>query len=552
MSAHHPPSRRRVLGALALGAAALAGETVVGPAPRADAADAADPADRVRDGAYVPALVIGTGYGAAVTALRLAEAGVRTLMLETGQLWTRPGPDGKVFCGMLTPDRRSTWFRRRTAAPMASFLWLDVVNRPVEPYAGILDRVDFGPMAVYAGRGVGGGSLVNGGMAVTPRRSYFREMLPRVDAEEMYRRYFPQARAGLRVNGVDRGWFEGTEWYRYSRVAREEAGRAGHGTVFLDNIYDFRHMRREAAGKAPKSALAGELIYGNNHGRMSLDKTYLAAALGTGRVTIAALHKAVAIRPHAGGYVVTVERSDASGRPLGTKEIACRHLFLGGGSLGTTELLLRARETGTLPRLGREIGRGWGPNGNVMTARANRPVQPTGCHQSTVPVLGIDAWDDPRHPVFAEITPVPAGIETWISLYLAITRNPERGTFTYDRGTGRMGLRWDRGQSAPGVRSARAFFDRMNRANGTDYRYDLFGPEPRAFADDFTYHPLGGCVLGRATDDYGRVKGYRGLYVTDGALIPGSLGVNPFVTITALAERNVERVLRQDVLTGRT
>lgn len=54
-------------------------------------------------------------------------------------------------------------------------------------------------------------------------------------------------------------------------------------------------------------------------------------------------------------------------------------------------------------------------------------------------------------------------------------------------------------------------------------------------------------MLGRATDQYGRVGGYRNLYVNDGALLPGSVGVNPFVTITAVAERNVARVLAEDI-----
>ena len=57
----------------------------------------------------------------------------------------------------------------------------------------------------------------------------------------------------------------------------------------------------------------------------------------------------------------------------------------------------------------------------------------------------------------------------------------------------------------------------------------------------FTAHPLGGLVLGKATDNYGRVNGYRGLYVADGAAIPGSTGaVNPSLTISALAERNAQ------------
>nr|BBJ47881.1 hypothetical protein SAVMC3_05100 [Streptomyces avermitilis] len=135
--------------------------------------------------------MVGTGYGAAVSALRLGEAGVPTLMLEMGRLWNQPGPDGNVFSGMLKPDKRSSWFKTRTEAPLGSFLWLDLANRDIEPYAGVLDRVNFDQMSVYLGRGVGGGSLVNGGMAVTPRRSYFEEVLPQVDAEEMYTKYFP-------------------------------------------------------------------------------------------------------------------------------------------------------------------------------------------------------------------------------------------------------------------------------------------------------------------------------------------------------------------------
>jgi cholesterol oxidase len=65
---------------------------------------------------------------------------------------------------------------------------------------------------------------------------------------------------------------------------------------------------------------------------------------------------------------------------------------------------------------------------------------------------------------------------------------------------------------------------------------------------DFTAHPLGGAVLGKATDDYGRVLGYDGLYVLDSAAIPGSTGaVNPSLTISALAERNIERIIAEDL-----
>lgn len=529
-------TRRHFLGLAALHTAAALGLTRIGLTPAA-AAQSAD---------HTPALVIGSGYGAAVAALRLGEAGIRTLVIEMGRLWEAPDSGGTVFCSMTAPDQRSMWFKRRTEAPLSTFLWLDVINKDITPYPGVLDRVRHPNMSVYVGRGVGGGSLVNGGIAVTPPRAYFQEVLPGVDADAMYGTYFPRANRMLGTAPIPSDWFESTEWYQYARVARAQASAAGLKTVFVPSVYDFDYMRREAAGTATKSALAQEVIYGNNHGKRSLDKTYLAAALGTGNVTIHTLSRARAIRRAADGtYTVTVDRIDTTGAVTATDEISCRALFLGAGSLGTTELLLRARETGTLPGLNAEVGRGWGGNGNVMLGRANHVWNPTGAHQSTIPVTAIDDWSNAANPVFAEIAPLPAGTETWASLYLAITKNPERGTFTYDAAKDAAVLNWTAGQSAPAIAAAKSLFDRVNAANVTIYRYDLFG-DTRAFAADFCYHPLGGCVLGRATDAYGRVAGHPRLYVTDGSLIPGSIGVNPFVTITALAERTMARVLAED------
>ncbi|MCX4509550.1 GMC oxidoreductase [Streptomyces sp. NBC_01619] len=535
-------TRRHLLGLGALQTAAALGLTRITATP-AQAAQR-DRAAQATD--HTPALVIGSGYGAAVTALRLGEAGIPTLVLEMGRLWDTPGPDGKLFCATGAPDHRSMWFRTRTEAPLAQFLWLDVVNKDISPYPGVLDRVRFANMSVYVGRGVGGGSLVNGGMAVTPERAYFTEVLPTVDANAMYDTYFPRARQMLGVNTIDPAWFESTEWYRFTRISRKHAANTGLGTTFVPNVYDFGYMQREAAGQAVRSALGGEVIYGNNHGKRSLDKTYLAAALGTGNVAIETLQRARAVRRQPDGtYVVTADRIDTTGKVVATRDIGCTRLFLGAGSLGTTELLLRARESGTLPDLSEHIGKGWGTNGNVMTARANHLWDTVGANQATMPVMGIDDRSNTANPVFAEIAPLPMGFEHWISLYLAITRNPERGTFTYDAATDSARLDWSQAQSQVSVNAAKKLFDRINLRNATIYRYDLFGGN-KTFADDFTYHPLGGCVLGRATDDYGRVRGAPGVYVTDGALIPGSIGVNPFVTITALAERNMARVLAED------
>jgi cholesterol oxidase len=532
-------TRRHILGMAALQTAAALGFTRIG----LQSAHAAEPAASES----APAIVVGSGYGAAVAALRLGQAGLRTLVLEMGRLWNTAGSDGKVFCSTSAPDQRSMWFRTRTEAPLATFLWLDVVNKNIGSYPGVLDRVHYDHMSVYVGRGVGGGSLVNGGMAVTPLKSYFAEQFPTVDADDMYGTYFPRARSMLGVNTVDPAWFESTDWYRFTRTSRKAAANAGLKTTFVPNVYDFGYMQREAAGTATKSALAGEVIYGNNHGKRSLDKTYLAAALGTGNVTVHTLEKVKAVtRAGDGSYLLAVDRIDTTGAVVETKQYSCTYLFLGAGSLGTTELLVRARDTGTLPDLNSAVGAGWGTNGNTMLGRANHVWDTVGADQATMPVMGIDDWANADNPVFAEIAPLPMGFEHWVSLYLAITKNPERASFSYDSSSGAVRLGWTAAQSAVSVGMAKKLFDRINLANATIYRYDLFGSTSKIFADDFTYHPLGGCVLGRATDDYGRVKGYTRLYVTDGSLVPGNIGVNPFVTITALAERTMARVLAED------
>ena len=544
-------TRRRFLGYTALQLAAGAGLATIAArgqaASRAFNAHAVTTGGSLNDIGRVPAIVVGTGYGSAVTALRLAEAGIPVLMLEMGQLWTQPASDGQIFAKTLSPDGRAMWFKDRTEAPLKTFLGLDLINRKIPRQAGVLDRVNHDEMSVYVGRGVGGGSLVNGGMAVIPPRRYFEQMLPQVDAAEMYGMWFPLANRMLGVNSVDPAWFETAACYRYARVSRDHAHQAGLKTVFVPSVYDFNYMAREEARKVPRSALAQEVIYGNNHGKLSLDKTYLADAVGTGLVSIHTLQQVRRIqRQPNGDYLLSVRAIDTLGRVVADSQIVCRHLFLGAGSLGTSELLVRARDTGDLPDLPRAVGEGWGHNGNVMTARTNKLWHTTGALQSTMPAMGINDWDNPANPVFAEITPLPTGFENWISMYLAITRNPERGRFVYDAARDTVALRWTRDQNTPTVQSAKTLVDRINRQQGTQYRTDLFGGG-KAFADDFCYHPLGGCVLGQATDAHGRVKGHERLYVTDSALIPGSIGVNPFVTITALAERNIRHVIAQDM-----
>ncbi|MFI6581440.1 GMC oxidoreductase [Embleya sp. NPDC050493] len=521
-----------------LGAAAVAG--------RASAAQptAAPSAASIPAGAHVPALVIGTGYGGSVAALRLAQAGVDVHMIEMGMSWDTPGPDGKIFANTTSPDARSFWLRTKTKQPLSNFLGFPI-DRDIPKYTGILDAEEFAGITVYQGRGVGGGSLVNGGMAVTPKRENFGAILPSVNADEMYNTYYPRANAGLGAATIDPAWFESTACYQYARVGRKHAQRAGFPFVFVPTVYDWDYMKQEAAGAVPKSALAGEILYGNNYGKKSLQKTYLARIKETGRVTISALHKVTSVSPAAGGgYTVTIDQIDTTGATTLTKTVTADKVFFAAGSVGTSKLLVRLKATGALPNLNAEIGQGWGDNGNVMCGRANHLWDPTGSLQASIPTGGIDNWN--AGGAFAEVAPLPTGIETYASFYLSITKNPNRARFSWNAATGKVELNWQAAWKQPSIDMAKTIFDKINAKEGTIYRTDLFGAY-KIWGDHLTYHPLGGAVLTKATDNYGRLHGYSGLYVIDGALIPGNTSVNPFVTITALAERNIEKIIATDL-----
>ena len=523
---------------LGLGMVARAGRT---GAARAAAVPGVTPID---SGAHVPVLVIGTGYGGSVAALRLAQAGVDVHMVEMGMSWDTPGPDGKIFANTTEPDGRSYWLRTRTKQPLSNFLGVPI-DRNIPRYTGILDAEDFSGITVYQGRGVGGGSLVNGGMAVTPKREHFAAVLPSVNAAEMYDIYYPRANAGLGVGNVDQAWWETADCYQYTRLGREHARRSGFPFVLVPNVYDFEYMKQEAAGTVPKSALKGEVLYGNNYGKKSLQKTYIAQAKATGKVTISPLHKVTSVAPApGGGYTVAIDQIDTNGDTQATKTVTADRVFFAAGSVGTSKLLVELKATGMLPGLNDEVGKGWGDNGNVMCGRANHLWDPTGGLQASIPTGGIDNWA--AGGAFAEVAPLPTGFETYASFYLAITKNPNRAAFSWNTATGEVDLNWRISWKQPSIDAAKTIFDRMNAREGTTYRTDLFGVY-KVWGDHLTYHPLGGAVLNEATDNYGRLHGHPGLYVIDGSLIPGNTSVNPFVTITALAERNIEKIIATDL-----
>ena len=496
---------------------------------------------------HVPNLIVGSGYGGAVTALRLAQQGHSVTMLEMGRLWNTPGKDGKVFCKPFSPDERAMWFKDRITAvfstiggiiPISSLLKVPVA-------AGILDVVSSPNMDVYLGRGVGGASLVNLAMLITPYRETLQRILPAsISVDEMYRTYYPRAMAGLRGNKIRPAYYQASPYHRYARVACAQAAKAGFPWRSLDSGYDMAYMEQEEAGTVPKSALGSEGGFGNNYGKSSLDKNYLAEAVGTGLVRIQPLTEVTSVtRAGDGRYLVSTRQIDVAGNVLATRVISCDRLFLGGGSMGTTQLLVKCRATGTLPNLNEHIGTRWSSNGEIFMVR--NVFTPTGAKTSVLPCTGIDALDHRNQQVYSMNIAMPLGIDTFTTAHITMTRTPELGRFTYDAQAQKSVLQWSATAKNEPVTSARAVYDKINKANGATYNKSWFGGGGKSVGDNATYHPLGGCPMGLATSDIGEVKGYPGMYVMDSSLFPDSLVANPALSTAAFAERNIERIIAQ-------
>lgn len=500
------------------------------------------------NGGHYPIIMIGTGYGNAVAARRLGEAGKTVLMLEMGLDWDAyNAANNKKFYQMASPEKETTWLRKGTVAPFANMTSFDM-------FTGILHRYEFDHVKVYQGRGIGGGSLVNGGMAVVPKRSYFEEMMPQLDADAFYDTYFPRANTGLMVNEITDKMYN-SEWYNYARVGVEEGANAGFTkSVNVPNVYDYDYMGQELDGTVPTSALNGEVIYGNNYGKNDLTKTYIKKALDTGNVSIMTLHEADSIEmTNDGKYKLIVKELNYKGLDKCLKEFTCDKLFIGAGSIGSTELLLKSAANGGLADLDSNVGKYWGNNGNVMAAR-DGGLSARGANQSTIPARGLDYFDDPTNPFFAEIAPFPAGLLGQVFIgdlgtYLVVNKLKEFGNMSWDKMTNSLKVNWNETHTAHMREITKFFLDKMNDANGGEYATgsSLIPIFPDNGIDEtICYHPLGGCVIGKATDLRGRVNNYKNLYVTDGALIPGSVGVNPFVTITAISEFCIEDIIAND------
>ncbi len=484
-------------------------------------------------------LVIGSGFGGAVAALRLAQAGEPVTVLERGFRWPRD-PWRAIFASELMVDGRALWFRKRlSGGGLLQALDLD------GPFGGVLDTTDFDTMQVLRGACVGGGSVVFTGVMIAPRQRYFDALFGgQVSFAEMSRVHYPKVRAMLRLSPLPADVYQSAP-FGHSRVWDAQARRAGYTPQPVDSIFNWSVVRDELRGRSRPSATAGLSNFGNSNGaKFDLNQNYLPQAEATGRVSLHPGHVVHTIGREAGRYVVELDVIAPDGTVLERRVVTADRLYLAAGSVGTSQLLVKARAQGTLAQLNEHVGEGWGTNGDAITTRSGSAV--LGLAAQAAPCASMIHDEGGDMPVTLENWYLPlAPLDLGVTRSLAMTFDREhRGRFRFDAARGQAVLDWAPSGNAVALAEARRVNQRLCEATGTRPGWGQV-LEPVTGAD-WTAHPLGGAVLGQATDTFGRVQGHAGLYVLDGALVPGNAGaVNPSLTIAALAERNIAEIIRQ-------
>jgi cholesterol oxidase len=521
-----------------LGGAALAGLGVAAASAcrrRPGTTPGTTTTTRSPDEHVVRAVIVGSGFGGGVTALRLAEAGVEALVLERGQRWPT-GPNATTFPTLQNFDRRTTWFNDHSLLPgMPADTWT--------PYAGLIETRQETGMTVNCGAAVGGGSLMYHGMTLQPREEYFTQSMPMMgnDYAELDRVHYPMVARMLGASTIPDDVLASAP-YTSSRLFLDTAPKAGLDTFRVPLPVDWDFVRGELDGRYAPAYTNSDIAFGvNNGGKHSIDVTYLAAAERTGKVTVAPLHvvKDISMDDRK-RWVLHVERIDPDGTVVERKTIIAGSVFLNAGSLGTTRLLVKARAKGLIPDLPDAIGTQWGTNGDRIYAWLNMDGDAGGVQGGPACVGGRDP--NSRIP----ITIIHAGSPQQIDGVKLVTLvgfgivKPV-GTWAFDGTTDDARLTWSTAGDEELLAALRPRIDEFTNAGG-GFIYDTNETEPS------TWHSLGGVPMGDAVDRFGRVLGHQGLYVLDGARIPGSTGAcNPSMTIAALAEHSMATIVRDDV-----
>jgi cholesterol oxidase len=511
-------------------------------------------------------LVIGSGFGGSVSALRLAQKGHRVGVLECG----------RRFADDEFP--RSTWDVRR-------YWYL-----PRLGLNGIFRLTIFKDVAIASGSGVGGGSL---GYANTlyraPARFYDDPQWSQI--EDWSAALAPHYETAERMLGVV-AYDEDDPADDYLREYASEIGVAetyaktrvgvflGEPGVTVTDPY--------FGGEGPSRTgcmRCGRCMVGCPHGaKNTLVKNYLWFAEREG-ARIMPERTVVDIRPIDGGYAVTSERSGAWVRK-DRRTLTASGVVVAAGALGTNRLLATCKLNGSLPRISDRLGELVRTNSEAILAvtlpdgapDVIRRVAITGSiypdpqtHIETV-VYGDAA--DSMSGLFTLLTGAGTPITRPLKLLGAAARHPVALARTFNpRGWSKRTIIVLVMQSLDNAIALRATKTRRGRVKLTTEQ-DPLKPNPTFIpvANQFTEwlaertggiaqsavmesalnipstaHILGGAVIGASpatgvVDKDLRVFGYDDLLVCDGAAIPANVGVNPSLTITALAEHAMRGV----------
>jgi cholesterol oxidase len=443
----------------------------------------ADAREPVRAPASAGIVIIGSGCGGGVTAMRLTEAGLPVTVIERGRRWDIIPHRDRPFCTNMKPDGRAAWLSDTTIVPIGPRL-------PIDRYIGVFERVHNPNLDVFCGSAWGGASVVTGMLSLVPYQHLFEQVFPpEISYAEMVRVYYPRATAVLNASPIPRDIL-GSETYTSMRVMIRQVQRASLGVKMIPTATDWDIMRKELSGGMFRCGIDGELVYGNNSGwKNSVDRTYLRRAEATGRLSIVLQHRVSDIGLDGDGrYQLTLEAIDDRGDVVRTSTLRCTTLFVCGGSYGTSALFVRARDKGLLPRLSDEVGEGFGNNGNVMFMR-ELPDVDTGPNQGGPPSIGIAYPDNPLGANFVEHAQFAAGeLSRGNLLHFSMCMNPTRGRFVYDGDTDTVTLQWPANGNEFSRHVASETLDRLNDSNGGQLANNLF---IAGMIDGFTFHPLG-------------------------------------------------------------
>jgi cholesterol oxidase len=518
-------------------------------------------------------IVIGSGFGGAITTCRLAEKGYKVLILERGRRW-----DSKA-------GESTTAYPRTPEDP-----WIWNHDCP-ERENGWIDLRLFPHMSVAQGAAVGGGSLIYANISCeAPAHVFEQSTWPQEITHAELKPYYDAVAKFMNIQQVP-----DNQWTERMKLMKEGAEKIGKGDRFkklelavsfdpdwrydADNPHDpsksKRFMNAQGVEQGTCIHLGNCDIGCDVDARNTLDKNYIPWAERHG-AEIRPLHLVNDIAPDANGYRVSYDELKNGNRVPGSE--TARIVIVAAGSLGSTELLLRCRQINrTLPNISSFLGRNWSSNGDFLTPAlyAGRTISPTRgptiastidfldgsesgqyfwIEDGGVPDLLVDYFQrkrqDPPKNILAKILIESIrhllrdhdpfrNVMPWFAQGMDAADGVLRLKSPFPTAPPRLHLDWDITRSKDLIDSIVKMHERLSAATGG---MPLVPPTWSLAHELVTPHPLGGCNMGdtpetAVVNHKGEVFGYKNLYVADAAIIPEALGVNPSRTIGALAER---------------